>query len=176
MINRQHTAVGGGCKGKSMPEAQLPYIDHLSIDQLRRRAADDRADALALIGGSSPGTLSMLVEDAERCEARATMLEQRCSDSIPGGPGDLTIEVAIAQLMHAARGRVVGDRAGRPGSPITAIKADILRNVERGTAYAFVAHCADSTRFRLQSTPQPTLEAAYVAAVRSLTSMAVRQC
>lgn len=174
MINHEHTAVVGGCKGKRMPDAQLPYIDHLSVDRLRRRAADDRADALEMVGRASTATLSMLLEDAERCEARATMLEQRCSDTIATGLGELTIETAIAQLVQAARGRVVGDQPGRPASPITAIQADIRRNFDRGTAYAFVAHCADATRCRLQSAPQPTLETAYVAAVRSLVSLAKR--
>lgn len=174
MINHEHIAVVGGCKGKRMPDSQLPYIDHFSVDQLRRRAADDRADALAMVGHASAATVSMLLEDAERCEMRATMLEQRCGDSIAAGLGELTIETALIQLVQAARGRVVGDQPGRPASPITTIQADIRRNIDRGTAYAFVAHCADSTCCRLQSTPQPTLEAAYVAAVRSLVSLAVR--
>ncbi|MFS2013723.1 hypothetical protein ACCD06_28280 [Azospirillum sp. CT11-132] len=174
MINHEHTAVVGRCKGKRMPDAQLPYIDHLSVDQLRQRAADDRADALAMASHASAATVSMLLEDAERCEARATMLEQRCGDSIAAGLGELTIETAIIQLVQAARGRVVGDQPGRPASPITAIQADIWRHIDRGTAYAFVAHCADSTRCRLQSDPQPTLETAYAAAVRSLVSLAVR--
>lgn len=174
MINHKHTAVVGGCKGKRMPDAHLPYIDHLSVDQLRRRAADDRADALAMVDQASAGTVSMLLEDAERCEARATMLEQRCGDSIGAGLGELTIEAALTQLVQAARRRMAGDQPGRPVSPITAIQADIRRNIDRSTAYAFVAHCADATRWRLHSAAQPTLEAAYVAAVRSLASMAVR--
>lgn len=174
MINHEHTAVVGRCKGKSMPDAQLPYIDHLSVDQLRQRAADDRADALAMVNRASAATVSMLLEDAERCESRATMLEQRCSGSITAGLGELTIETALAQLVQAARRRVVGDQPGRPASPITAIQAVIRRTMERGTAYAFVAHCADATRCQLHSAPQPTLEAAYVAAVRSLVSLAVR--
>lgn len=174
MINHEHTAVVGRCKGKSMPDAQLPYIDHLSVDQLRRRAADDRADALAMVDRASAATVSMLLEDAERCEARATMLEQRCGGSITAGLGELTIETALTQLVQAARRRVVGDQPSRPASPITTIQAVIRRNMDRGTAYAFVAHCADATRCRLHSAPQPTLEAAYVAAVRSLISLAVR--
>ncbi|MBP2307492.1 hypothetical protein GBZ48_22055 [Azospirillum melinis] len=157
-----------------MPDAHLPYIDHLSVDQLRRRAAYDRADALAMVDQVSAGTVSMLLEDAERCEARATMLEQRCGGSIAAGLGGLTIETALTQLVQAARGRMVGDQPGRPASPITAIHAVIRRHMDRGTAYAFVAHCADSTWCRLQSAPQPTLEAAYVAAVRSLVSLTVR--
>lgn len=175
MINHEHTAVVGGCKGKCMPDAQLPYIDHLSVDQIRRRAADDRADALAMVDHVSAATVSMLLEDAERCEARATMLEQRCSGSITTGLGELTIETAITRLVQTARGRMVGDQSGRPASPVTAIQAVIRRHIDHGTAYAFVAHCADSTRCRLQSAPQPTLEAAYVAAVRSLVSLAVRR-
>lgn len=174
MINHEHTAVVGGCKGERMPDAHLPFIDHLSVDQLRRRAADDRADALAMVDHASAATISMLLEDAERCESRATMLEQRCGDSIAAGLGELTVETAITQLVQAARGRVVGDLSGRPASRITAIQADVWRNMDRGATYAFVAHCADSTRCRLQSAPQPTLEAAYVAAVRSLVSLAVR--
>ena len=176
MINHQHTAVVGGSKGKRMPDAQLPYIDHLSVDQLRQRAADDRTDALEMIDRASAGRISMLLEDAERCETRATLLEQRCGDSIAAGLDGLTIENAIEQLVRAARGRVVGEQPGRPASPITGIQADILHDADHGAAFAFVAHCADSTRCRLQSAPQPTLEAAYVAAVRSLTSMAVRRC
>ncbi|CAO3417859.1 hypothetical protein [Azospirillum endophyticum] len=174
MINHEHTAVVGGCKGKRVPDAHLPFIDHLSVDQLRQRAADDRADALAMVGHASAATVSMLLEDAERCEGRATMLEQRCGDSIAAGLGELTIETAITQLAQVARGRVVGDQPGRPASRITTIQADIRRHMDSSAAYAFVAHCADSTRCRLHSAPQPTLEAAYVAAVRSLVSLAVR--
>ncbi|CAO3407831.1 hypothetical protein [Azospirillum largimobile] len=174
MINHEHTAVGGGCKGKRMPDAHLPFIDHLSVDQLRQRAADDRADALAMVNRASAGCISMLLEDAERCEERATMLEQRCGDTITAGLGELTVETAISRLAHAARGRVVGYQPGRPASRITAIQADIRRHSDRRTAFAFVAHCADATRCQLQSAPQPTLEAAYVAAVRSLASLAVR--
>jgi len=174
MINHEHTVVVGGCKGKRMPDAHLPFIDHLSVDQLRQRAADDRADALAMVNRASAGCISMLLEDAERCEERATMLEQRCGDTITVGLDGLTVETAITQLAQAARGRMVGDQPGRPASRITTIQADIRRNMDRGTAYIFVAHCADSTRCRLQSAPQPTLEAAYVAAVRSLISLAVR--
>lgn len=174
MINRAHTASNGGGKGRAMPDAHLPYIDHLTVDQLRKRAADDRADALAMASRASAGCISMLLEDAERCEIRATMLEQRCADTIAASLGELTVETAITQLVEAARGRVLGDQPGRPASPITAIEADIRRNMDRGTAYIFVAHCADSTRCRLQSVPQPTLEAAYAAAVRSLVSLSVR--
>lgn len=64
MINHEHTAVVGGCKGKRMPDAHLPFIDHLSVDQLRQRAADDRADALAMVGHVSAATVSMLLEAA----------------------------------------------------------------------------------------------------------------
>ncbi|WP_042695632.1 hypothetical protein [Azospirillum sp. B506] len=174
MINHEHTVVVGARKGKRMPDAHLPFIDHLSVDQLRRRAADDRADALAMVDRASAATVAMLLEDAERCELRATMLEQRCGDGIAPGLGELTIEAAITQLAQTARGRVVGDQSGRPASPITAIQADIRRHTDSSAAYLFVAHCADSTRCRLQSAPQPTLEAAYVAAVRSLVSLAVR--
>jgi hypothetical protein len=88
--------------------------------------------------------------------------------------GELTIETALTQLVQAARRRVVGDQPGRPASPITAIQAVIRRNIDRGISYIFVAHCADATRCQLQSAPQPTLETAYVAAVRSLVSLAVR--
>lgn len=174
MITEEHTAVLGGGKAKHASDVPLLFIDHLSVDQLRQRAADDRADALAMASHTSAATVSMLLEDAERCEARATMLEQRCGDSIAAGLGELTVETALTQLVQAARGRMVGDQPGRPASPITAIQADIRRHIDRGTAYAFVAHCADSTRCRLQSMPQPTLEAAYAAAVRSLVSLAVR--
>ncbi|WP_044551647.1 hypothetical protein [Azospirillum lipoferum] len=174
MINHEHTAVVGGCKSKRMPDAHLPYIDHLSVDQLRQRAADDRADALVIAGHASTATVSMLLEDAERCESRATMLEQRCGDSIAAGLGELTVETAIMQLVQAAHGRVVGDQPGRPASRITTIQADIRCHMDSSAADVFVAHCADSTRCRLHSAPQPTLTAAYVAAVRSLVSLAVR--
>ncbi|WP_377810520.1 hypothetical protein ABNQ38_33085 [Azospirillum sp. A29] len=174
MINHEHTAVLGRCKGEHMPDAHLPFIDHLSVDQLRRRAAHDRADALEMVGHASANTVSMLLDDAERCETRATMLEQRCGDTIGAGPGELTVETAISRLAQAARGRVVGYRPGHPASRITAIQADIRRHADHRTAFAFVAHCADSTRCHLQSAPQPTLEAAYVAAVQSLASLAVR--
>ncbi|XEY15213.1 hypothetical protein ABMY26_00610 (plasmid) [Azospirillum sp. HJ39] len=176
MINHERTSVFCRRKRGSVPDTTLPYIDHLSVDQLRQRAADDRSDALEMVDHASAGRISMLLEDAERCETRATLLEQRCGDSITAGLNGLTIENAIEQLVRAARGRVVGEPPGRPASPITGIQADILRDADHGAAYAFVAHCADATRCRLQSTPQPTLEAAYVAAVRSLASMAVRRC
>ncbi|WP_372396884.1 hypothetical protein ABMY26_22605 [Azospirillum sp. HJ39] len=151
MINHEHTAAVGGSKGKRMPDAQLPYIDHLSVDQLRQRAADDRSDALEMIDRASAGRISMLLEDAERCETRATLLEQRCGDSIAAGLDGLTldgltIENAIEQLVRAARGRMVGEQPGHPASPITGIQADILHDADHG------------------------------AAVRSLTSMAVRRC
>lgn len=158
-----------------MPDAQLPYLDHLSVGQLRQRAANDRADALALVDRASAATVSMLLEDAERCESRAMMLEQRCGGSIIAGLGGLTIETALTQLVLAARRRVVDKLPGCPASPITAMQAVIRCNMDRGIAYAFMAHCADATRCQLQSAPQPTLEAAYVAAVRSLVSLAVRR-
>ena len=174
MINHEHTAVLGVCKGERTPDAHLPFIDHLSVDQLRRRAAHDRADALEMVGHATADTVSMLLDDAERCEARATMLEQRCGDSIGASLGGLTVETAISSLAQAAHDRVVGYHHGRPASPIVTIQADIRRYADRRTAFAFVAHCADSTRRPLQSAPQPTLEAAYVAAVQSLASLAVR--
>lgn len=73
MITNEHTAPVGGCKGAATSGAL--YIDHLTPDQLRRRAADDRADALALAGRLSAGSVAMLLSDAARCELRAAVLE-----------------------------------------------------------------------------------------------------
>lgn len=53
----------------------LPQIDHLTVAQLRRRAADDRADALALANRLSAGSVAMLLSDAARCELRAATLD-----------------------------------------------------------------------------------------------------
>jgi len=50
-------------------ENLLPQIDHLTADQLRRRAADDRADAQLLDPQKHSGAIRMLLADAERCEA-----------------------------------------------------------------------------------------------------------
>ncbi|RJF85033.1 hypothetical protein D3877_11330 [Azospirillum cavernae] len=53
----------------------LPQIDHLTPEQLRQRAVDDREDAQAAIQRRSIETAAMLLNDAERCESRALMLE-----------------------------------------------------------------------------------------------------
>jgi DNA-binding CsgD family transcriptional regulator len=53
----------------------LPQIDHLTPEQLRQRAMDDRQDAQAAIQRQSVATAAMLLNDAERCEARALALE-----------------------------------------------------------------------------------------------------
>jgi len=74
MINQEHIADTGGCKGALAP-TDLPYILHLPPDQLRRRAAADREDALAMSGRYSAACVAMLLADAERCEARALEVE-----------------------------------------------------------------------------------------------------
>jgi len=65
-------------------DALLPQIDHLTVAQLRRRAADDRADALALASRLSAGSVAMLLADAARCELQASVLEM--GDAPPGFP------------------------------------------------------------------------------------------
>lgn len=60
------SVTGGDC---------LPQIDHLTPEQLRQRAMDDRQDAQAAIQRGSVATAAMLLNDAERCGARAVMLE-----------------------------------------------------------------------------------------------------
>lgn len=72
MIPKEHTAVIGGCKETCDTNI---YIDHLRPDQLRRRAADARADAAALADRLSDATVAMLLSDAVRCELRASQLE-----------------------------------------------------------------------------------------------------
>lgn len=57
------------------------YITHLTVDQLRKRAADDRKDAMAMINHASPECIAMLLEDAQHCEERAIMLEQTSASS-----------------------------------------------------------------------------------------------
>lgn len=53
----------------------LPQIDHLTIVQLRRRAADNRDDAKRLGAIGATCGIAMLIADAERCDRRATELE-----------------------------------------------------------------------------------------------------
>jgi len=80
MPNRNQTPTGNGAF--ALPDVfvreeacHLPQIDHLSIVQLRRRAAENREDALRMNRLDSIGCLAMLLSDAERCEARAEALE-----------------------------------------------------------------------------------------------------
>ncbi|SMH56714.1 hypothetical protein [Azospirillum agricola] len=58
--------------------AHLPQIDHLSIAQLRQRAAGNRDDARRMKGRGFAGCVAMLLADAERCEARIRELEAMC--------------------------------------------------------------------------------------------------
>ncbi|MGF7178474.1 hypothetical protein [Azospirillum doebereinerae] len=82
MINGEHTADVGGCKGAAA-SLHLPYILHLQPAELRHRAAAERADAMALSGRYSAACVAMLLADAERCEARAAELEMVWGLQIP---------------------------------------------------------------------------------------------
>lgn len=53
----------------------LPQILHLTPEQLRQRAMDDRQDAQAAVQRRSVAVAALLLNDAERCEARALALE-----------------------------------------------------------------------------------------------------
>ena len=52
-----------------------PQIHHLTPKQLRQRAMDDRQDAQAAVQRRSVAVAALLLNDAERCEARAVILE-----------------------------------------------------------------------------------------------------
>ncbi|WP_376957758.1 hypothetical protein ABNQ39_11555 [Azospirillum sp. A26] len=80
MITKEHTAVIGGGKDCYAPQVGL-YVDHLTPGQLRQRAANDRADALALAGKLSAASVAMLLNDAAQCEVRAALLEMDAADS-----------------------------------------------------------------------------------------------
>nr|WP_295828349.1 hypothetical protein [uncultured Azospirillum sp.] len=79
MIASKHTAVYGGDKDACVSDF---YIDHLRPDQLRQRAADERADALMLAGKLSAETVNMLLTSADRCEMRAAVLEYMAGGSL----------------------------------------------------------------------------------------------
>lgn len=77
----------------------LPQIDHLTIVQLRQRAADDRNDAHRLGAIGATCGIAMLIADAERCDRRATELEsewarksveKQCSEKARHAPSDAT--------------------------------------------------------------------------------------
>jgi len=52
-------------------DALLPQIGHLTVAQLRQRAACDREDAKRLDARRHPCAIRMLLTDAERCDALA---------------------------------------------------------------------------------------------------------
>lgn len=52
-------------------DALLPQIGHLTVAQLRQRAAGDREDARRLDARKHPCAIRMLLSDAERCDALA---------------------------------------------------------------------------------------------------------
>jgi hypothetical protein len=85
MINDDHTAACGVRKESC---ASNLCIDHLRPDQLRRRAADARADALALAGRLSAASVAMLLNDAAQCELRASLLDMEGTQSAFQKVGD----------------------------------------------------------------------------------------
>lgn len=61
----------------------LPQIDHLTVVQLHRRAADNREDAKRLGAIGATCGIAMLIADAERCDRRATELEFEAARTSP---------------------------------------------------------------------------------------------
>lgn len=155
-------------------DALLPQIDHLTVDQLRRRAAEDREDALRLSTRGAAEGLSMLLADAVRCDERADELEaQHSNDDLD----PLTVESAIALLVEVARGRVFGPcETGGLGAvahrSISAIQASVERGIDGGNLYLFSACGVAGTRRGLQGGRQPTLAAAVSVALGNLRTMA----
>jgi len=78
----------------------LPQIDHLTIIQLRRRAADNRDDAKRLGAIGTTCGIAMLIADAARCDRRATELE---FESARTAPENQTDEDARHAPNHATR-------------------------------------------------------------------------
>jgi len=153
----------------------LPQISHLSVAQLRQRAAEDRDDALRMSGRGFTGCVTMLMADAERCEAQADELEAAVARSGLNGP---TIESAIDLLTEAARGRAFdwhgrGDPDCPPGQRlITTIQANIARNLDGTSLYGFTALAADNANKALQPRRLPTLTAAVEIALLNLRALA----
>ncbi|MCG5239192.1 hypothetical protein ACIU1J_01090 [Azospirillum doebereinerae] len=99
----------------------LPQIDHLSIAQLRRRAAEDREDALGMNRLANTGCLAMLLADAERCEARADALETFIGGLDETIRTQLTMtEVTVTDLRSLIARCVNGIAPGPEGSEANA--------------------------------------------------------
>lgn len=101
MTPKEHTAVIGRCKETC---AGNIYIDHLRPDQLRRRAADARADAVALADRLSDATVAMLLSDAARCELRASQLELKEAQSHACSSTCVVSTTAAAQRSWSTSG------------------------------------------------------------------------
>lgn len=89
----------------------LPQIDDLTVEQLRRRAADNREDAFRLNARPGSGAVVMLLADAERCEARADRLEAWRATARPAGPEGLAVENALDRLLETPRESTAGVQA-----------------------------------------------------------------
>lgn len=74
-LARAHREVAHREEAHREEDRLLPQIDHLTIAQLRRRAADNRDDAKRLGTIGATCGIAMLIADAERCDRRATELE-----------------------------------------------------------------------------------------------------
>ncbi|CAO3418153.1 hypothetical protein [Azospirillum doebereinerae] len=99
----------------------LPQIDHLSIAQLRRRAAEDREDALGMNRRDNTSCHAMLLADAERCEARADALETFIGGLDETIRTQLTVaEVTMTDLQALVARCVNGAGPGPDGSEANA--------------------------------------------------------
>lgn len=84
-------------------DALLPQIGHLTVAQLRQRAACDREDAKRLDARKHPGAIRMLLTDAERCDA----LADSRTDALPlDGLAGLGAGVEAELLARAFKGCV----------------------------------------------------------------------
>ncbi|MBP2297846.1 hypothetical protein [Azospirillum picis] len=116
MMEQEKHCAAAFCNGEQPLDMLLPYIGHLTSAQLRERAANDRDDAAAMAGRASPACILMLLEDAERCEARAELLEREGRRGQAAGQEVATAGLAFGAKEDAGRGRAACRQAGcEPG-------------------------------------------------------------